>query len=144
VTSFRGVINFPYEVSLMSCFEHFTAGCPLFFPSKTFWKSRPAIQSISAYWGNDLPPEFAPLSKPEDWIELADMYEAFQSPNTYYFDSYEHLIHLLETFQYVEDRQFREAHIRRVRQEWAQILAPMASRPRVPVLINGVFQFINA
>ena len=34
ITAFRGLINLPYEVSLMSAFEHFTAGCPLFFPSK--------------------------------------------------------------------------------------------------------------
>lgn len=39
VTSFRGIVNFPYEVSLMSCFEQFTAGCPMFFPSKAYWLS---------------------------------------------------------------------------------------------------------
>lgn len=149
VTSFRGVINYPYEVSLMSCFEHFTAGCPLFFPSKAYWKTAPGIQSLSAYWDKDLPAEFAPLSTPQDWIELADMYETFQSPNTYYFDSTEHLFHLLETFEYVEDREFRQAHIQRVKEEWKQTMAPLLARPqvrrpRVPALVNGIYRLHSA
>jgi hypothetical protein len=122
VTSFKGIVNYPYEISTMSCFEHFTAGCPLFFPSKAYWKTNPGIQSLSAYWKTGLPPEYAPLSTPGDWIELADMYETFRSPNTYYFDSNEHLIQLLETFEYVDDREFRQAHIDRVRQEWKRVL----------------------
>jgi hypothetical protein len=143
VTSYRGVINYPYEVSLMSCFEHFTAGCPLFFPSKTYWKSNPGIQSLSAYWDKDLPSEFGPLSTPDAWIDLADMYEAFQSPNTYYFDSEEHLFQLLETFEYKDDRDFRAAHIERVKQEWKRVLAPvLASRDYHQSLrfVNGRFQ----
>jgi hypothetical protein len=151
VTSFRGVINFPYEVSLMSVFEHFTAGCPLFFPSKTYWKTNPGIQSLSAYWGDKLPSEFAPLSTPDAWIELADMYEAFQSPNTYYFDSEEHLLHLLETFEYVDDREFRQAHIDRVQREWRRVLQTIVSGQfwsksprhicynRIPLLANVVY-----
>lgn len=130
ITSYRGVINYPYEVSTMSCFEHFTAGCPLFFPSKTYWKSNPGIQSLSAYWDKDLPSEFGPLSTPDAWIELADMYEAFQSPNTYYFDSEEHLFQLLETFEYKDDREFRNTHIQRTKQKWVEILAPILHYPR--------------
>lgn len=137
VTAYRGIVNFPYEVSLMSVFEQFTAGCPLFFPSKSYWKSAPDIQSISAYWGADLPPEYAPMSTPEAWIELADMYTTFQSPNTYYFDSTSHLIELLESFVYVDDRAFRAAHIRRVKSEWAEILGTLklSPRPVVPLYI---------
>ena len=124
ITSYRGIVNFPYEVSLMSVFEQFTAGCPLFFPSKAYWKANPHIQSISAYWGSaeSMPREYAPLSTPEAWIELADMYTTFQSPNTHYFDSNEHLVHLLETFEYVDDREFRAAYIHRIKSEWSRIL----------------------
>lgn len=151
VTSFRGVINYPYEVSLMSCFEHFTAGCPLFFPSKSYWKSNQGIQSLTAYWGSNLPSEFAPLSTPQDWIELADMYEAFQSPNTHYFDSTEHLFHLLETFKYVDDREFRQSYVDRVKREWKRILQRIVSNKfwtqtprhicynRLPLLANVVY-----
>jgi hypothetical protein len=151
VTSFRGVVNFPYEVSLMSVFEHFTAGCPLFFPSKTFWKSNPGIQSLSAYWGESLPDEFKSLSTTDDWIDLADMYDTFQSANTYYFDSYDHLFQLLENFQYVDDREFRKAHIERVKSEWNLVLSEIVSKKfwtqtskhmsynRLPLLANVVY-----
>lgn len=151
ITSFRGVVNFPYEVSIMSCFEHFTAGCPLFFPSKTYWKSNPNIQSLSAYWGSQLPVEFHSLSRPQDWIELADMYDIFQSPNTYYFDSNEHLFELLENFTYVDDGEFRHVHIANVQRQWRRVIQHVVSGKfwsktprhmcynRLPLLANVVF-----
>lgn len=151
ITAYRGIVNYPYEVSLMSAFEHFTAGCPLFFPSKAYWKANPTIQSLSAYWGNQLPPEFQPMSTTDAWIDLADMYDAFQSPNTYYFDSEEHLFHLLETFEYKDDREFRRTHITRVKTQWKLIMQKIVSEQfwtksprhlcynRVPLLANVVY-----
>ena len=127
ITSFRGIINFPYEVSLMSAFEHFTAGCPLFFPSKTYWKANPHIQTMLLYWGDRVPPyleEFRDLNR---WIDLADMYHVFQSPNTYYFDSIEHLFQLLESFVYVDDRAFRQSHIENIKQQWKLVLQTIIS-----------------
>jgi hypothetical protein len=151
VTSFRGIVNFPYEVSLMSVFEHFTAGCPLFFPSKAYWKANPGIQSVSAYWGDALPAEFAPLSTPQAWIDLADMYDVFQSPNTHYFDSEAHLFQLLETFEYVDDTASRQAHVEQVKREWKHIVQRLVSGKfwsqaprhicynRLPLLANVVY-----
>lgn len=151
ITSFRGVINFPYDVSLMSMFEHFTAGCPLFFPSKAYWKANPNIQSISAYWGSQMPMYLAKFTSLDNWIDMADPYTAFQSPNTYYFDSIPHLFELLETFQYVDDREFRAAHIQRVKKQWKAILHNIVSgtfwnqEPRIinynrlPLLANIVY-----
>lgn len=151
VSSFRGIINFPYEVSLMSVFEHFTAGCPLFFPSKTYWKANPGIQSISAYWGDKTPPELQHFTSTDNWIDLADMYDVFQSPNTYYFDSTKHLFELLENFQYVDDREFRNAHIERVKRQWKTVIQSIISGKfwskdprhlcynRLPLLANVVY-----
>ena len=148
ITSFRGIVNFPYEVSLMSVFEQFTAGCPLFFPSKTFWKANPWLQSVSGYWGKTLPQEFGPLSTQDAWIELADMYDVFQSPNTYYFDSEDHLIHLLETFDYKDDMEFRKEHIERVKRQWKRVMVSnefWSKTPRhlcynrLPLLANVVY-----
>ncbi|NCW20324.1 MAG: hypothetical protein EBV76_00970, partial [Gammaproteobacteria bacterium] len=135
----------------MSCFEHFTAGCPLFFPSKSYWKANPSIQSLSAYWADKLPAEFQPLATPQDWIELADMYTVFQSPNTHYFDSEEHLFHLLETFEYVDDMAFRQAYVDQVKQEWKRVMQRIVSDKfwtkaprhmcynRLPLLANVVY-----
>ena len=151
LTSYRGLVHVPYEVSLMSLFEQFSAGCPLFFPSKTYWKANPHIQSLSAYWASALPPEFKPLSTLDAWIDLADPYTLFDSPNTRYFDSEAHLFELLETFEYVDDRAFRQAYIAHVKTEWKRILQEMISGPfwsksprhicynRLPLLANVVF-----
>ena len=122
ITSFRGIVHYPYEVSIMNVFEQFTAGCPLFFPSKALWKSDPVIQSISKYWDRQLPPSLSHMSDLSVWIELADMYDVFQSPNTYYYDSQSHLIEILKTFKYVDDYNFRLAHIERVHEKWGKIL----------------------
>lgn len=151
LTAYRGLVQCPYEVSLMSVFEHFTAGCPLFFPSKTYWKANPHIQSLSAYWADALPPEFKALSTLDAWIDLADMYTAFASPNTHYYDSEEHLYELLESFVYVDDREARAAHITHVTTEWKRILQEIVSGRfwskaprhicynRLPLLANVVF-----
>ncbi len=121
LTEFKGIISFPYEVSLMSLFEQFTMGLPLFFPSKSFWKANPNIQSISAYWGQ-MPGQFYELTDLSNWIELADMYDTFQSPNTYYFDSFDHLFQLLESFVYVDDTAQREERAASIRKSWKEHL----------------------
>lgn len=122
ITSFRGIVYFPYEMSTMSMFEHFTAGCPMFFPSKTFLKESCTLQTIQAYWKDRLPDTLRGVGDMDMWIENSDMYTVFQSSNTYYFDSFEHLYSLLETFTYVDDWQFREAHIRATKKKWKDIV----------------------
>lgn len=101
LSEFKGVIHFPYEVSTMSMFEHYSAGLPLFFPSKTFWKSNNEIQSIREYWGNRIPEYFGELRNIDTWIELSDIYSTFKGPNIHYFDSIPHLFSLLEHFEYI-------------------------------------------
>jgi hypothetical protein len=151
VTKYRGIINFPYDVSLMSVFEHFTAGCPLFFPSKAYWKAHPHIQSVNAYWGDQLPAYLSEFKNPDTWIDLSDMYGVFQSPNTHYFDSVPHLFELLESFEYVDDSQFRKDHIASVKHQWSRVLQTIVSGAfwdqeprhmsynRLPLLANVVF-----
>jgi hypothetical protein len=122
IASYRGVIHFPYEISTMSMFEHFTAGCPMFFPSMTYLKANPALQTMGAYWGNNPPTELSKLTDLNLWIDNADMYSVFKSSNTYYFDSIEHLYSILESFEYVDDSDFRKKHIETVKQEWKTVL----------------------
>ena len=120
--TFRGIIHIPYEISTMSMFEHFSAGLPLFVPSKAFWRSTPAIQSMSAYWGDRAPERFAPLRSPADWIELSDVYTTFTSPNTHLFDSFDHLFHLLETFSYVDTTDMLARHAETIQSKWKSII----------------------
>ena len=156
ITSFRGVINFPYDITLMSMFEHYTAGCPLFFPSKTYWKSNPHIQSVSAYWDSQTPSYLSYFTSLDNWIDLADPYTAFQSPNTYYFDSIPHLFELIESFEYKDDREFRKEYIQRVKRQWKEVLHTVVSdafwtkAPRIlnynrlPLLANVVYDIYYA
>lgn len=151
ITSFRGIINDPYEVSLMSCFEQFTAGCPMFFPSKSYWKSNCNIQSMYAYWGKTRPDYLKQFDDLSWWIDHADMYSVFQSPNTYYYDSKEHLFELLHNFEYVDDREFRRNHIQSVQTKWKEVLLKIKAHKfwtqlpqhlcynRVPLLADTVY-----
>lgn len=132
---YRGIIHFPYEVSTMSMFEHFAGGLPLFFPSKAFWKANSAsLTSNICYWADNLPDDLEYFRTHDAWIELADAYLTFQSPNTYYYDSWEHLFHLLERFKYTEDRTFRQAYIDDVRTKWHAILKKIRPQRRIPPL----------
>jgi hypothetical protein len=131
ICEFRGVIHFPYEAGLtMSMFEHFTAGMPMFLPSKAYWKAHPNIQSASSYWGENPPSNLAEFKDDQYWIENSCMWETFASPNTVIFDSIEDLIHKLETFEYTPEGDFRERHIESVKLFWRQLIARVKSHVR--------------
>jgi hypothetical protein len=151
ITSFRGLISIPYDVSLMSLFEYFTAGVPLFVPSKAYWTANPSLCSMSWYWDMRCPPELEEFNDMTLWMNLSDVYSSLQSPNTHEFDSFPHLIHLLETFEYVDDRKFRQERMNMVKREWKRIFQRIQSDAfwtksprhicynRLPLLANVVF-----
>jgi hypothetical protein len=119
--NFKGIIHFPYEISTMSMFEHFTAGIPLFFPSIKYMEENVAIQSVSAYWKEDLPDLLSMFKDKKIWLENADMYKVFnKSPNVYFFDSIEHLFALLENFEYKDDHNKIRKHKKYVRRMWEE------------------------
>ena len=120
--TFRGIIHIPYEISTMSMFEHFSAGLPMFVPSKTFWLANPAIQSMSAYWEDRTPRRLAPLRDHAVWIENSDIYTTFSSPNIHFFDSFQHLFHLLESFVYVDTTETRENYVKTIQSKWDVII----------------------
>jgi hypothetical protein len=106
----------------MSMFEFFSAGMPLFFPSKHMIKD---IQSVSAYWGPHLPKEVTSFSDTTKWLDLADFYHVFLSPNVYIYDSFEHLIQLLQTFVWKDDREALSQYRNNIRNSWLQVLKPV-------------------
>ena len=152
IGQFRGVIHFPYEAGLtMSMFEHFTAGMPMFLPSKAYWKAHPNIQSASAYWGSNPPSTLSEFKDDQFWIENSCMWDTFASPNTVIFDSIEDLIHKLETFEYTPEGDFRERRIESVKLFWRQLLAKIQTHSlrtkspkhlcynRLPLLANSIY-----
>lgn len=154
MVQYKGIISIPYEVSLMSLFEYFTAGVPLFLPSRDYWKSiatHENLYSLFWYWDDRLPEDLSEFKDLNAWIDRSDLYSTLQSPNTYYFDSVPHLIQLLESFEYKDDRAFREAHIDSVKQQWRRVFQKIQSDAfwtqsprhisynRIPLLANVVF-----
>ena len=122
IAQFRGIIHLPYEVSTMSMFEHFSAGIPLFFPSKEYMLENVIVSTVKTYWGTDLPEELAEFRDPANWMGLADYYEVFQSPNVYLYDSFEHLVEILEQFEWKDDAAVLEAYRTNIRSEWVKLL----------------------
>ena len=117
---FKGIIHIPYEVSTMSMFEHYTAGIPLFFPSKTYMEKYEKLQSVYAYWNLKVPAELSVIS----WIELSDFYNLFnKSPNVYFFESFHHLIELLETFKWKEDEKILTDHKDMIQKKWHEVIS---------------------
>lgn len=145
---FKGIIHMPYEISTMSMFEQFTAGIPLFFPSREYLKqNKQQLHTIREY------EKFATSYKLEldDWIDLSDMYTTFNSKNTYYFDSLPHLYSLLENFEYVDDRLQRTKYKEEIIDKWRSIILDIKTSPirnqcpvhlcynRLPLLANSVY-----
>lgn len=154
IASYKGIISIPYEVSLMSLFEYYTAGVPMFFPSPEFWKSianNDTLYSMFWYWDDRLPEELSELNDLNGWIDRSDVYSILQSPNTYYFNSYEHLFQLLETFEYKDDQLMRKSHVESIKKQWKLIFQTIKSdlfwtkQPRhlcynrIPLLANIVY-----
>ena len=124
ISTFKGIVVIPYEISTMSMFEFFSGGMPMFFPSKQMILHHYRIQSVSAYWGDNLPPELTDFSDITVWLDLADFYEVFQSPNIYIFESFDHLIKLLVDFEWKDDREILEKYETNIRNTWVKLLTP--------------------
>jgi len=148
---FKGIIHMPYEISTMSMVEHFTSGLPLFFPSITYLKqNKECLQTIKAYWKH-LPDDVKELENLDTWIDMSDMYNVFNSPNTYYFDSIPHLFQLLETFEYKNEGLFRTHYKQNIMDKWNEIISNVKTHRfrtqapvhlcynRLPLLANIVY-----
>ena len=120
ISQFKGIIHFPYEVSTMSMFEHYSGGMPLFFPSKIYILEKGNITTISSYWNQNLPDDLNHFSNISNYIDLADFYQVFKSPNVYLYDSFEHLVELLETFEWKEDSNILEEYKQNIKDEWVK------------------------
>ena len=67
--------------------------------------------------------ELSLFSNKATWLSLADYYEVFKSPNVYLFDSFEHLVRLLETFEWKDDRAVLDTYRKEIRTSWSSVLS---------------------
>jgi hypothetical protein len=110
---YRALIFIPYNVSIMSLFEHYAAGAPTYVPSRDFLKrlmiEQPAavLSSISFSQVTGRPPALSggsldlnDVRDPQvvDWyLDRADFYDPEWMPLLRQFESWSHLDHLLAT-----------------------------------------------
>jgi hypothetical protein len=136
--NYKGIIHFPYEISTMSMFEHYTAGLPMFFPTRELMNSIP-IQSMSIYWRGNTPEPLKEFDDNKIWLDNADFYNLFaNSPNVHFFNSIDHLFELLENFVYVPVDM--TAYKQQIRAQWRKVMQrfqkPIANTGQIKVTSN--------
>lgn len=90
--TFKAIIHIPYEISTMSLFEQYTAGIPIYIPSRELLKEL-AQHFGSSYWKIP-PPELTDTSNVDWWLDRADYYNILE--HVYIFTSWEDLAHQLK------------------------------------------------
>lgn len=99
--SYTGIVHIPYEMSTMSLFEQYSAGVPLYLPSKQFYKDcilrgQMPFGSIYAVVG---PAQLRQqLTDLDFWLDRADFYDNDNFRFVYFYDSAADLIAKLERF----------------------------------------------
>lgn len=91
-----GIIHIPYNISVMSSFEHYAMGIPMFVPSYDLlinWKAQGRNVLSELEFCNNLN---QPLK--DEWIKLADWYDKDNMPGVMLFDSINHLRELIDTY----------------------------------------------
>lgn len=123
ISKYLGVVHIPYNLSIMSAFEHYYQAIPLFFPSQTFQEI--LFQDNKNMLGEVLFPN-SPLIFSPDLIRLADWYDSSNMPYVSYFESYEDLADLLNSSNLEEIsesmRTFNESRKANVYSKWTEIL----------------------
>ena len=92
ISKYLGVVHFPYNLSIMSAFEQYFQAIPLFFPSLNFQMQ--LFRDDSRMLSEILFPNSL-LTFSSNLIKLADWYDRSNMPYVNFFESYEHLKHLL-------------------------------------------------
>lgn len=106
--SYKAIVHTPYEISTMSLFEQYSAGVPLFLPSRNYFYDCIQNRKIplnSIYFKNitsvtnQLPCLSEPLQNISFWLDRADYYDSDNFKYIYYYSSPEDLVEQLENFE---------------------------------------------
>lgn len=94
VRDYAGVVHYPYNLSIMSAFEHYWQNVPLYFPTMNFQQE--LLGSAEGGLQEVLFPESA-LYFDQEMISLADWYDTENFAGVRLFDSWEMLGDMLES-----------------------------------------------
>jgi hypothetical protein len=151
IGKFNGIVHIPYNVSVMSIFEHYTANIPLFFPSKNllmdlaFESDLPgALSEISFNQVFNLPPASAVAASDNDpnnfrcrktmenWLDLADFYDDENMPFITYFDSLDAIKDCIRSVDLKEQSTkmqiFNEARKTAIYKHWDAVISEIPNR----------------
>jgi hypothetical protein len=151
IARYRGIVHMPYNASVMSLFEHYTANLPLFVPDKPLMRQlyaehrqegvlsqlsfnqvyRTPPGSIIPAAGSD-PNDYDDVDTMMQWLNLADFYDTENMPHIQYFSSGEDLEARLQSMDApAMSDAIRTANVgrhERVYAAWRQIIEQLASR----------------
>ena len=112
IYSFKGIVHMPYHNTIMSCFEQYTAGVPLFFPDQDFLKTLRKLNPMNVM--NEMSWQQIEYQRPvqrecftnlglidignwthqeclDYWISKCDWYDQEWFPDVNLYSSFEHL-----------------------------------------------------
>lgn len=92
--SHKAIIHIPYNTSVMSIFEQYTANVPLFFPTIDFGKKVQGYLSELLFMPNI---RFDNELITDNVIGLSDFYDEEWMPYVQYYDSVDNLVHKINT-----------------------------------------------
>jgi hypothetical protein len=121
--SHKCIVHIPYNVSIMSIFEQYTANVPLLFPTIEFGKSLSGYLSELLFMPNV---NFSNRLFDDTVLKLADFYDKEWMPHIEYFDSLEDLSIKIDTCSYndvsCKMEQFNKKRLNKILTLWKQIL----------------------
>jgi hypothetical protein len=92
IMQYKCIVHVPYDNSTMSIFEHYTAGVPLFFPTKRFYKQ--CVKEGKMEFIHFYNEQFTEKQM-DDALECADFYIF---PHINYYDNFQECKLLVENF----------------------------------------------
>jgi hypothetical protein len=124
---YKSIIHIPYNISIMSIFEQYTANVPLIFPSLEFGKRLPNFLSELIFHencriNNDNISDF----KSDSALSLCDFYDSEWMPNLKYFNSLEDLKKLTTGDFSSDSENIRAFNVHRKKQilnMWSDVLS---------------------
>jgi hypothetical protein len=123
VHRFKGIVHFPYNLSIMSAFEQYSQSIPMFFPTIDFQKR---LISDRDDMLSEILFEPTALTFTEEYIQLADWYDLDNFRGVEYFHSIEDLDFKLNNTNLNESsevmRDYNETRKDSVYSKWSAIL----------------------
>jgi GR25 family glycosyltransferase involved in LPS biosynthesis len=122
--SYQAIVHVPYEVSTMSLFEQYSAGVPLFLPSRAFYENCLADGSMR------LQSDHAGGGERTFWLDRADYYDPDNFKYVYFYSSRENLVRQIAAFHESEEVRASRAGWLETRAEvifcrWRELLNPV-------------------